>query len=88
MVIDRVDPERVAVVSYSDQKSALGIKCIMASQGYKLLSSEFTGHVENSSARGSRLECVLIDTSGVNITQHHAEISVCPGSTHAFGCYD
>ena len=77
MVIDRVNPERVAVVSYSDQKiGAWNQIQLMASQwGVNCYRANSPDMLKTVLRELADFDCVLIDTSGVNITQHHAEIS-------------
>ncbi|HAN81273.1 MAG: hypothetical protein CMD54_01275 [Gammaproteobacteria bacterium] len=77
MVIDRVSLERVAVVSYSDQKiGAWNQMQLMASQwGVKCYRANSPDMLKTVLRELADFDCVLIDTSGVNITQHHAEIS-------------
>ena len=77
MVTDRVNPERVAVVSYSDQKiGAWNQMQLMASQwGVNCYRANSPDMLKTVLRELADFDCVLIDTSGVNILQHHAEIS-------------
>ena len=77
MVIDRVNPEQVAVVSYSDQKiGAWNQLQLMASHwGINCYRANSPDMLKTVLRELADFDCVLIDTSGVNITRHHAEIS-------------
>ena len=77
MAIDRVNPERVAIVSYADQKiGAWNQMQLMASQwGVNCYRANSPDMLKTVLREIADFDCVLIDTSGVNITQHHAEIS-------------
>ena len=77
MAIDRVNPERVAIVSYADQKiGAWNQMQLMASQwGINCYRANSPDMLKTVLREIADFDCVLIDTSGVNITQHHAEIS-------------
>ena len=77
MAADRFNPEQIAVISYADQKiGAWNQMQLMASQWgvqcYRVNSPDMLKTVLREVAD---FECVLIDTSGVDIAQHHAEVS-------------
>lgn len=74
---DQFNAEQIAVISYADQKiGAWNQMQLMASQWgvqcYRANSPEMLKTVLREVAD---FECVLIDTSGVDITRHHAEVS-------------
>ena len=77
MAAERFNPEQIAVISYADQKiGAWNQIQLMASQWgvqcYRVNSPDMLKTVLREVAD---FECVLIDTSGVDIARHHAEVS-------------
>jgi flagellar biosynthesis protein FlhF len=77
MVIDRIDPEQIAIISYADQKiGAWNQMQLMASQwGVQCYRANSPDMLKTVLREVADFECVLIDTSGVDIAEHHAEVS-------------
>jgi len=77
MATDRVNPEKVAIISYADQKiGAWNQMQLMASQlGVLCYRANSPETLKTILREATDFECVLIDTSGVDISKHHAEIS-------------
>ena len=77
VVSERVDPERIAIVSYADHKiGAWNQMQLMASQwGIQCYRANSPDMLKTVLREVADFECILIDTSGVDIARHHAEIS-------------
>ena len=77
MATDRFDPEKIAVVSYADQKiGAWNQMQVMASQsGIQCFRADSPDMLKTVLREVAHFDCILIDTSGVDITRHHAEVS-------------
>lgn len=74
---ERCNPERIAIISYADQKiGAWNQLQLMASQwgiaSYRANSPDMLKTVMREVAD---FDCIFIDTSGVDIERHHAEIA-------------
>jgi len=77
MATDRFNPEQIAVISYADQKiGAWNQIQLMASQwGVQCYRANSPDMLKTVLREVADFECVLIDTSGVDICRHHAEVS-------------
>ena len=77
MAADRIDPERIAVISYADQKiGAWNQTQLMASQwGVQCYRANSPDMLKTVLREVADFDCVLIDTSGVDIAKHHAEVT-------------
>ena len=77
MATDRFNPEQIAVISYADQKiGAWNQMQLMASQwGVQCYRANSPDMLKTVLREVADFECVLIDTSGVDISRHHAEVS-------------
>ncbi|MEC8308219.1 MAG: hypothetical protein VXZ81_04760 [Pseudomonadota bacterium] len=77
MATDRFNPEQIAVISYADQKiGAWNQTQLMASQwGVQCYRANSPAMLKTVLREVSDFDCVLIDTSGVDIARHHAEVS-------------
>jgi len=77
MATNRINPERVAVICYADQKiGAWNQMQLMASQwGVQCYRANSPDMLKTVLREVADFECILIDTSGVDIAKHHAEVS-------------
>jgi flagellar biosynthesis protein FlhF len=77
MATDRFSTEQIAVISYADQKiGAWNQMQLMASQwGVQCYRANSPDMLKTVLREVADFECVLIDTSGVDIKRHHAEVS-------------
>lgn len=74
---DRVGSDRIAIISYADQKlGAWNQMQLMASQlGVNCFKANSPDMLRTVLRESADYECILIDTSGVDIARHHAEVT-------------
>lgn len=77
MATDGFNPEQIAVISYADQKiGAWNQTQLMASQwGVQCYRANSPDMLKTVLREVANFGCIFIDTSGVDITRHHAEVT-------------